>query len=322
MKTDCLRENLIKAMSEQLPPSTNLAKFLSSLLYMGKEAVYRRLRGDVAFSFEEAAVISEKMDVSLDSIVRMCSSSKSLLEPLAMENESAADKYKAILENKLQSFRKILAAAHSEVGVSSNSLPLSMLYRFPGLSKFNFYKWLYQYGVGESIVPYNEFTMPAKLEELQKEYVECSSRVSYAYYIWGDQLFASLIKDIRYFMDMKMLSADDVLEMREEMHALIDNMEKLAAQGGYVDDRRIEMYVSSTNVDSTYMYVDAPSLHLSLIRIFSMDSVISRELHVCNGFKAWIQSQRRTSMLISRSGEPQRVRFFRNQREILNTLSV
>ena len=36
---------------------------------MGKEAIYRRLRGEVAFTFEEVSLISQHLGISLDKIV-------------------------------------------------------------------------------------------------------------------------------------------------------------------------------------------------------------------------------------------------------------
>ena len=39
------------------------------ILYLGKEATYRRLRGEVPFTFAEVATISQHMGISLDKIV-------------------------------------------------------------------------------------------------------------------------------------------------------------------------------------------------------------------------------------------------------------
>lgn len=321
MKPDSLREHLIKAMSEQLPPGTNLAKLLSSLLYMGKEAVYRRLRGDVAFSFEEAAVISEKMDVSLDEVVHSCFSNRTIVEPVPAGEISAVDKYTSILENKISTLAKVVGSGRSEVGISSNSLPLSLLYRYPGLARFSFYRWLYQYGVSDLSMTFSQVSLPAGLVELQNEYTDRIAGIDYIYYIWSDRLFASLTKDIGYFVDMRLMKPEEASMVVGELMSLAEDMERLASRGGYREDKRVEMYVSSTNIDSTYIYLDAPTVHLSLIRIFSMDTIISREKFLCEGFKAWVKSQKRVSMLISGSGEPQKVKFFRTQRDILSTVN-
>ena len=57
MTTYNYNSELIKAMNEKLPNGTNLANTLIDMLYLGKEAVYRRLRGEVRFTLAEAAMI-------------------------------------------------------------------------------------------------------------------------------------------------------------------------------------------------------------------------------------------------------------------------
>lgn len=42
---DALNNGLIKAMREHLPEETNLANYIMDVISIGKEAVYRRLRG-------------------------------------------------------------------------------------------------------------------------------------------------------------------------------------------------------------------------------------------------------------------------------------
>lgn len=60
-----LNTSLIEAVKEKLPLKENLANLLIDTLYIGKEAIYRRLRGEVPFTLEEAALISRKLGVSL-----------------------------------------------------------------------------------------------------------------------------------------------------------------------------------------------------------------------------------------------------------------
>lgn len=69
MITSELNTGLIDAVREKLSPKENIANLLMDTLFIGKEAIYRRLRGEVPFILEEAALISRKLGVSLDKIV-------------------------------------------------------------------------------------------------------------------------------------------------------------------------------------------------------------------------------------------------------------
>ena len=54
MMTNNPNANLIEAMKEKLPLKGQLADMLMDTLYIGKEAVYRRLRGEVPFTLQES----------------------------------------------------------------------------------------------------------------------------------------------------------------------------------------------------------------------------------------------------------------------------
>ena len=56
MKNDLLYENLVAAIKEKIPGRGKLTNQLADLLMLEKEAVYRRLRGDVPFTIFEIAI--------------------------------------------------------------------------------------------------------------------------------------------------------------------------------------------------------------------------------------------------------------------------
>ena len=56
-------------MKERIPQGQNLANYLTDTLYMGKEAVYRPASRKVAFTFDEIAVISHNLGISIDQII-------------------------------------------------------------------------------------------------------------------------------------------------------------------------------------------------------------------------------------------------------------
>lgn len=60
---------LIEAIKEKTSADVNLANLLTDILFLGKEAIYRRLRGDVPFTLAEAATICKRIGLSLDQII-------------------------------------------------------------------------------------------------------------------------------------------------------------------------------------------------------------------------------------------------------------
>lgn len=69
MKKDLLYNDLLEAIKSRIPQKSKLANTLVNLLFIEKEAVYRRLRGDVPFTFAEIAIIAKSLGISLDNVV-------------------------------------------------------------------------------------------------------------------------------------------------------------------------------------------------------------------------------------------------------------
>lgn len=59
MITNELNTGLVNAVREKLPSKDNLANALMDILYIGKEAIYRRLRGEVPFTLTKPLLYPE-----------------------------------------------------------------------------------------------------------------------------------------------------------------------------------------------------------------------------------------------------------------------
>ena len=100
-----LNTGLIEALKEKLPPKTNLANLLMDTLYIGREAIYRRLRGEVPFTLEEAALISRKLGVSLDKIVGVSFSANAVFDLNVVDHDDPFNAYFTILSRYVKIFR-------------------------------------------------------------------------------------------------------------------------------------------------------------------------------------------------------------------------
>ena len=92
MMTNNPNANLIEAMKEKLPLKGQLADMLMDTLYIGKEAVYRRLRGEVPFTLQESALISRKLGISLDKIIGLSFKSNAMFNIIAVRLNSTTIK--------------------------------------------------------------------------------------------------------------------------------------------------------------------------------------------------------------------------------------
>lgn len=319
MITNELNTGLVNAVREKLPSKENLANTLMDILYIGKEAIYRRLRGEVPFTLTEAAIISRKLGISLDKMIGVSFQDNAVFDMNIVDSSNPLDAYYSILEKSTNLLDSIKEDPGSELGTSSNIIPQTLSLKHSILSKFRLFKWMYQ---NENIKckHFESLMIPQKLTDKQKEFVDAALHIHSIDYIWDSMVFSHLVNDIQYFCDIHLLSDEDKNLLKEELFLLIDDLEELATRGKNKMGNDVRIYISNINFEATYSYLEANLIKLSLIRVYSINSITTQDSEMFRGLKEWIQSLKKFSTLISESGEMQRIQFFKQQREIISIL--
>lgn len=319
MMTNNPNANLIEAMKEKLPLKGQLADMLMDTLYIGKEAVYRRLRGEVPFTLQESALISRKLGISLDKIIGLSFKSNAMFNINIVDYDDPFESYYNILEKYVSLINTMPDDPNSVMGTSANIIPQTLYLKHELLAKFRLFKWMYQNKYIDC-KSFEELDIPPKLVNIQKDYVAMTRHIHSIDYIWDNMIFQHLINDIQYFASLHLISDETKEEIKNELFLLADELEELAINGKTADGNRVRIYVSNINFEATYSYVDTNNLQMSLIRIYSINSITTMDNEIFCTLKEWIQSLKKFSTLISESGEMQRIQFFKQQREIIDAL--
>lgn len=320
MKTDILLDNLLYNIREKTPPGTNMAAMLSDILSIGKEAIYRRLRGEVPFTFYEVSVIAEKLHISIDSVVGVSIPDHVLLHLTRMRFESPNETDFKLYRKSIQFLETADLDPLSEFGNCSNFLPMSFMLNYPNLTRFRAFKWMYRYETIDRIKPLSEVEYSDEAQEISRLTVEGMHKINRSFYILDSMMFDYLIKDIQYFAGINMISQEELDTLKQELQLLINEMEEIASNGVYPTGKKVQLYISPINLEASYSYIETQNTTLALVKIFSMNSITSLDKRMFDKIKNWVNSLKRLSILISESGEMQRVRFFQNQRETVDKL--
>ncbi len=311
---------LLEAVKKRVPEGTSIARLLMDILHVGREAIYRRLRGEVLFSFDEAVAISTRMAISLDTVVgcNMQNSRPFMLKVTNFVNPQEQD------FEQLEEFTNIISDAreelNSEMGVSANILPQTLYIEFEHLTKFYFLKWLYQSQRIGNVKSIKEIKISDRMYDIQKRYLKESKYLKNTYYIFDNLIFTYLINDIKYYARIHHITKGDVVILKQELLMLVDKLETLAIRGRFDTGEKVQFYLSAINLEATYSYLQTQSYNISHITAFTLNAVVSLDLETFEKMKRWIESVKRLSTLISESGEMERTIFFNKQRELINSL--
>lgn len=319
MKNAVVNE-LISTMREITPKEGNLANILMEILCMSKEAIYRRLRGEVAFTFSEVAIIASQLGISLDKIVGNSMSSGAMFDLNVLHALEPMENYHEILVRYHKLFRYVKTDPTTEIITASNTIPYTFYAPYENLSKFRIGRWLYQNERLRTPTSLSSIVLSDKLLKVQKELLEDLRQVRKTCFIWDESIFSSFVKEIKYFAELGLVNTTDVANMKKELHQVLRELELLCEKGAYHNGNALEIYLANVDFEATYSYVEKNGFQICFLRVYSINSMDSRDGKICDYQKKWINSLKRHSTLISQSGEIQRMNFFNDQKQIIDTL--
>lgn len=243
MNTDVLNTNLIEVMKNKIPDGVNLANTLMDILYIGKEAVYRRLRGEVPFTLNEASIISKKMGVSLDQIVGISYTNNAMFDLNLLHYSEPIKTYYTIISHYLELFESLRYDLTSELSTASNMIPQTFYLKYDNLSKFRLFKWMYQNEKVNCVKYFSELNLSDELKQAQKDFVNATQYIQTTNYIWDSMMFVNLVNDIKYFASIHLITDEEVIKLQEELLMLLDDLENIAAKGKFNTGKNVRIYI-------------------------------------------------------------------------------
>lgn len=321
MSKDLIHEKFVGAIREKIPHKATLTNTLVDLLRLEKEAVYRRMRGDVAFSFAEIASISHKLGISLDNLVG-AHSAKSRPYQLSLVEyvDPIEDDYRmwGLYNERLREAREDPTSCSVEC---MNLLPAIFLLDYEYITRFYLFKWYNQYGHSDKTAHFRDIETADKLVDVQRVTANESKYIRKTVYVWDPLIFQYIVNDVQYCSSIRLIDPGSVRLLKQELLHLLDKMEILASRGAYSETGNpIQFYISNINFDASYSYLETKKLRISMIRAFILNSVVSLDEKAYEIFHNWLQSLLKSSTMISVSGEKQRILFFEKQRQIIGGL--
>lgn len=321
MTVQTLNEALITAMENKIPDGTRLANVLIDILFIGKEAIYRRLRGEVPFTLNEAAIISRQLGISLDNTVGTKMTKNAVFNLSMIDIADPIEAYEKTISEFCNIYTSLKKVNNTEMGLAANLIPQIFYLKYPNLSKVRLFKWIYQNDKTNVYNSYADLIIPNRIYDLQREYVRETQFIKSTMYILDNQIFTSFINDVNYFININLISQADVQLIKNDLLHLLDDLEECATKGKFKTGTNLQVYISNVNFEATYTYVSSPIGNWASFRLFSINAIYSTDPLIHNYNREFILSLKKYSTLISESAEMQRIQYFNKQREIIQSLT-
>ena len=313
-------QGFMSALQYRISNKAVLVNTIADILAIDKDAVYRRLRGDVNFSFIEMATIAKKLGISLDSIVEIESVQSKPAQVIMTKHINPTELDYRMFNDHVNLLKFIKDEPNTKIIESGNIFPHYIYYDYEHFTKFYMFCWS-QASISGTAIPYHKIIIPEQMRILQKNCCLFARHIKSTQYIWDHMIFQRLVENINFFAKVRFINEEDISLIKNDLIDLLDNIEKVTATGKHEDTgNKISIYISDINIETNYSCIESKNLHISLFRSFLLNTNSALDEQVFAEMKSWMQYMQRMSTLISVSGEKFRAEYFDKQREIILTL--
>ncbi|MDL2266286.1 hypothetical protein LJC57_05595 [Parabacteroides sp. OttesenSCG-928-G07] len=321
MHNEVLYNSFLEEVVQKIPQKADLANVLADMLCLGKEAVYRRLRREVPFSFHEVMTIAKQLNISLDNLEMINSAKTTPFKLKLIEYINPAESDFALMEEMTTIMKSFKETSAPEAGEITNILPQPLYVTHKHIFKFYLFKWKYQSDSLSKFTPYKDIVIVDKLQKSQEEYAKWAKRLR-ANYVFDRLIFQYLVTNIKYFHQVGLITYEEVQLIKQDLLEVLDEIDQLSSTGFWEETgKKVNIYISRINVDTNYIYVTAKDYQLTIIKAFLLNGIASTDKKTFEEVEHWMRSMKQQSNLITGSGEKERIIFLKEQYDIIESLS-
>ncbi|MFM9943849.1 MAG: helix-turn-helix domain-containing protein [Bacteroidia bacterium] len=319
------QEKFVAQLKTIVPANISLAEELADILQVSTDSVYRRLRCQSAFSFDEVASISKKFGVSVDGLLNMDSLQVTFNFNPMYEDKSNFGKY---LKWFSQYLSELANTPGTQIIYAADDVPVFRHFNYSNLSAFKSFYWSKAILNSEVFVgkKFNPESVPQEIIDINKQTYISYSQIN-SIEIWTDETLTSTLNQVEFFWesdlfenrDQVMLVINDLREMMEELKTNCEN----SCKNHPTKPGEFMLYNSEVMIGNNCVSIKPGESKLSE-RIFlghnTFNSISTYNAAFTKETRLWMENLTKKSLLLSGTAEKQRAKFFKKMDDQINAL--
>ncbi len=299
---------------DKIPAKMRPVHYLMNLLDIGIDSAYRRLKGDIPYDFEEISKISIDLGFSLDEVIGESKEDKVFFENIINLFDKPQESLKDMLNNHYRFVTNHCNAKESELIVSMNRLLFTQIIGYNNILRFLYYQWACQVSETSTDFHFSNLELSPEIIALCDKIRDHQLHINNQVFIVDPQIILNTINGAQYYYKRELISAEDFSLIKKDFHEYLNLMEKIAQKGVNAVGSKIDIYVSTLNIETNAMYSVCDNRIESYFLFNSLAPIKSSNYQINLINKKWLDSIKKYAVLITGSNEMIQADLFRKAR--------
>ena len=312
---------LIETIKNKCDKNISFIEEIASVLDINYDAAYRRAKCKTKISLEDAMKLTKHFNISLNEIYTYKEQDKFIVSKTKeIINETDLENYFNNLTKNLLHLKK---DANSSILYCAKDLPIYYTLKNNLLSKFKLYVWLYILNNDSSkkYISFEKYNIPLSLQIAAKKAGKAYNNVKITE-IWNYGIINSIINQISYFFETKLLNYNNALRICDDLTKTIEKIESEVhlGQRSEMGNTKFNLYHNELlllNNNALMSFNNKKMLisPYSLLRYYLIE-----DQETCHKFERFMKDQIGFSKLISNTSIKESMLFFKPKKDKIDKL--
>jgi len=269
-------------LDEAVGPNRNLYKELAEILGLSQESIYRRFRGDSAFTLGEIRAIGQHYPIDLTFLfapheVGHIGFSTFYTGPFNLDR---------FLSEVFSSISEVQDLRNTRLYCLAADIPIFRLLQYPSIAQFKAIYWSTLNTLEEASMPF-QFD-PNVVVPMAEEMTQAYHRLN-VHEVWSVNTLRSTLSQIEYYVDNALVpNQNDVFLLYRDVKSLVADLFREGEEGAV-------LYKYGLALHNNAFLVDGEEVEELTFVVNSMNSLITKDKQMIEDFKSWLR------MVLSRS---------------------
>ncbi|MDR1004103.1 MAG: hypothetical protein LBL97_03740 [Prevotellaceae bacterium] len=311
------KKRLARQIIYLLPPETKPVQYLIDALGIVKESAYRRLRGEVSFSFEEIVILSKKLGFSIDELVNETATHHAIFALSGNTSNTQEEVFIRMLHIITDAIEARGNMVNQYVYVSLNKLyPLFYANR-PHLLKFFYFEYMHQIMEISTYYHYCDTVVPPGVSKLCAAMPYDKVKQSTFMLVTPDNLFINTMNKIEYYHHRNLITDEELVDIKQDLLSILDELEAETNTGITASGGKLNAYISPFNVAQNSVHINDDDRLKSFFYVDPINMMSTTNPELCAVHRRWFDSLKKYATYISGSNQAMRNDFFDKQRKYI-----
>ena len=315
----------LSTLQKLLPEDESFVDLCADILCISVDSFYRRLRGKTALTFDEALRLAKHFNIPLE----QGHAKDSEMVPFQIKSVvKDIESFKSALQDSLAILEHIAKLKDYFFVYAAKDIPVFYQYKYPKVATFKLNVWLRSVhnlpmGFDQDYIK----DMPEDILNILKDQWEAYNRIE-VNEIWNETTPLSLLRQIAYYYESGLIDKELALDIVDEVEQMYAYIQQQVASGcrmtssGVVENKAVgyNLYYNEILIMDNHLLCSSADFHMFFVPYAGFNYMNTRDLNLVKRMEDYFKAQMNKASHLSKSGEKERIKFFRKMENALQTI--